>query len=109
MLVDETKREVTIENPFEILRRQIGFFGKTEEHTRAVYLRFLEEDGYREKDYNLTFYSFSDFEPNAELQAYMHFEEDHGIIWKKNCFKIILGKQFYELVEKFKDYSVKVI
>ena len=109
MIVDKTKMEVLLENPFEILRRQIAFFGKTEEHTKAVYLKFLEEDGYRADDYKLTFYSFKKFEPNAELEAFIHFEEDRGIIFKKNCFKIILGNKFYELVEKFNNFNVKFI
>lgn len=109
MIVDEIEKTVTIESPIELLHRQIGFFGKSEEHTEAVYLSFLEEDGYREKDISLTFHPFSDFEEKEDLQAYMHFGKDKGIIFKENCFKIILSPLFHILWEKVLDCRIEVI
>lgn len=109
MIVNEIEKTVTIESPIELLHRQIGFFDKSEEHTTAVYLSFLEEEGYREKDIRLTFYSFSDFEEEADLQAYMHFGKDKGIIYKKNCFKIILSPLFHRLWKKVVDCRIEVI
>ena len=67
MIIDEIKKEVAIENPFELLHRQIAFFGNTEENTNAVYFCFLDEDGYREKDFTL--YLFSDFEEKANIKV----------------------------------------
>lgn len=107
MIIDEIKKEVAIENPFELLHRQIAFFGNTEENTNAVYFCFLDEDGYREKDF--TFYSFSDFEEKSNIQAYMHFGEDNGNIWKENCFKIVLSLKFYEMLEIIKHSRIEVI
>ena len=107
MIIDEIKKEVTIENPFELLHRQIAFFGNTEENTQAVYFSFLDEDGYKEKD--LTFYSFSDFEEKANTHAYIHFGKDNGYIWKKNCFKIVLSPKFYEILEIIKHSRIEVI
>ena len=104
MIIDEIKKEVAIENPFELLHRQIAFFENTEENTEAVYFSFLDEDGYREKDLNFTFYSFSEFEEKANIQAYMHFGKDNGNIWKKNCFKIVLSPKFYEMFDNFQHF-----
>ena len=88
MIIDEIKKEVTIENPFELLHKQIAFFGNTEKNTKAVYFSFLDEDGYSEKNRNFTFYPFSDFEEKANIQAYRHFGEDNGNIWTNTPIEI---------------------
>lgn len=109
MIIDEIKKEVAIENPFELLHKQIAFFGNTEKNTNAVYFSFLDEDGYSENNRNFTFYPFSDFEEKANIQAYMHFGEDNGNIWKGNCFKIVLSPKFYGMLEIIKHPRIEVI
>lgn len=110
MIINEIDRTVTIENPFEILRRPIAFFDKDQDYATPIYFNLLDEDGYRQHNTSLTFYSFDEFIPRPKTgsAAYMLFEKDHGYEHRDNFFKIILSDKFHELVKEFNDKNIVV-
>lgn len=110
MIINEIDRTVVVENPFEILRRPIAFFGKDEDYATPIYFNLLDEDGYRQNNNSLTFYSFDEFKPRSitGTAAYMLFEKDHGYEHKNKFFKIILSNKFHKLVKEFNNKNIVV-
>lgn len=110
MIINEIDRTVTIENPFEILRRPIAFFDKDEDYATPIYFHLLDGDGYRQNNNSLTFYSFDEFIPRPKTgsAAYMLFEKDHGYEHKNRFFKIILSDKFHKLVKEFNNINIVV-